>query len=381
MKTQHNYVPALDGLRALAVLLVMMVHFGILGVGWVGVQTFFVLSGYLITTSLIMEKSHTDRILKYLKVFYWRRSLRIFPIYFLYAFAILFFWGASDQWARVFGAVVPILTYSINIYALFPNPVDLNGVGHFWSLAVEEQFYLVWPFLIFYLPIKRLKTLLGLLLIIVPLFRLFLFLFLMEKEQSIARAGEFVNFITFSHLDAFAIGATIVFYRDLSNRLSRNFLRKIFFCALSIVFIAGILNFILISNESSIGLGLISTGGYPWLLLDNLGFVWGYSLLNLFSAIVIFCIVNRSKVFPWLENRYLVYVGKISYGIYLYHVAVLIFINWLKDNGIITNRLISFTIYIGLTLLIASLSYHFFEAYFMKFKKKIKVSDISLSKI
>src|SRR5689334_13554869 len=85
MAIQH--IKALDGVRGIAILLVILFHYGYLGCGWIGVQLFFVLSGFLITSILIKDKGQSLK--QYLKRFYWRRSLRIFPLYYLYLFVML----------------------------------------------------------------------------------------------------------------------------------------------------------------------------------------------------------------------------------------------------------------------------------------------------
>ena len=167
---QSRHIPALDGVRGIAILLVILVHYGeILGTGtrveqrindlfqpfWCGVDLFFVLSGFLITGILLDSKGSSD----YFARFYWRRAVRIFPLYF--AFLTLVFllmrpfyhyvlhrdlWAGLNPWWYV--------TYLSNWKA---NHGDGDAhISHFWSLAVEEQFYLVWPSVIFLCTRRRL---------------------------------------------------------------------------------------------------------------------------------------------------------------------------------------------------------------------------------
>ncbi len=132
----------LDGLRFVAVFLVLIIHFAtIIGMhfsaGYYGVELFFVISGFLITTILL--KTEEPFGIAY-KKFIGRRTLRIFPIYYLTIF-ILFIIGNK----YVHEYLIYCLTYTYN-YIYFKVPV--NSISHFWSLGVEEQFYLFWPFLI-----------------------------------------------------------------------------------------------------------------------------------------------------------------------------------------------------------------------------------------
>src|SRR4051812_30357083 len=122
-----KHLPALDGVRGLAILGVLFFHFGYLGCGWSGVQLFFVLSGFLITSILKGEASRP--LGAYLKRFYWRRTVRIFPLYFAFLFALVALFsvvGPSDafrqQWPYLF-------TYTFNFARVSPDFV----APHFWG--------------------------------------------------------------------------------------------------------------------------------------------------------------------------------------------------------------------------------------------------------
>ena len=169
-----GHFPALDGLRGVAVLLVLLFHFlhidgeggavertllGASRAGWAGVDLFFVLSGFLITGILLDARGATG----YFKAFYARRVLRIFPLYYAYL-AVLFlvlprFLPSLDVKP---GSQGWLWTYLGNV--LFSREGGFHAspyTGHFWSLAVEEQFYLVWPFLVWFLPRRALAAVCG----------------------------------------------------------------------------------------------------------------------------------------------------------------------------------------------------------------------------
>jgi peptidoglycan/LPS O-acetylase OafA/YrhL len=138
-----KYVPALDGVRCFAGLIVAMYHCHILAAGWIGVQVFFVLSGFLISSILLDAKErHAET---FFRRFYWRRTLRIFPLYFAYlAVAAISFalFAVPAAWGELWGW---LLTYTSNFSRMMVYDKGTEFFIHFWSLAVEEQLYQRWP--------------------------------------------------------------------------------------------------------------------------------------------------------------------------------------------------------------------------------------------
>lgn len=170
-------LPVLDGVRGLAVLLVLAFHFLLNSpdislaarsadwlrkfsfVGWTGVDLFFVLSGFLITRILLNARPNPG----YFRNFYARRMLRIFPLFYAtLAFVLLVLPAVSDACARyaaqIGGAQVYLWTYTYNIATLFAHGnVQVLDFGHFWSLCVEEHFYLFWPLLVWFLGVRGVR--------------------------------------------------------------------------------------------------------------------------------------------------------------------------------------------------------------------------------
>ena len=145
-----GYRPALDGLRGVAVLAVMVYHSGLIRGGFLGVDVFFTLSGFLITTLLLEEYARTGTLA--IGRFYIRRALRLLPA----LVAFLIFWGGviltripSEYWSVLGGYLLGVLGYVANWLYIYWRP--LGVFSHTWSLAIEEQFYLVWPVLLFLL--------------------------------------------------------------------------------------------------------------------------------------------------------------------------------------------------------------------------------------
>jgi peptidoglycan/LPS O-acetylase OafA/YrhL len=233
--TGRQYYPALDGLRGLAILLVVVYHnFGFIDVfffGWLGVDLFFVLSGFLITDILLKTVGSAD----YLRNFYARRVLRIFPLYYLCLILFLVvlpnldvafdikYYTDNQLW---------IWTYLQNWLYIFKDPAQTNTLNHLWSLAVEEQFYLLWPLVI--LLIRKpghLLVCMGLLLVGVLGLRLWIW------NNHVADLAYF-NLYTFTRIDGICIGCMIA----LLQRINRRFLTSytpfivLFFAALNFAF-------------------------------------------------------------------------------------------------------------------------------------------------
>jgi len=185
-----DYVPGLDGIRALAAFLVISTHWPNLDLslkfGWIGVNIFFVLSGFLITRILVHEKHR--KLKPYLSKFFLNRILRIFPIYYLFfgitALIIVlmrrFIPELANDGTLLSGInaikhdAIYYLTYSYNIkitlnYFFHWAGYQNQFFGHLWSLAVEEQFYLIFPFIVYFLDERALKKLVVAIIIICPL--------------------------------------------------------------------------------------------------------------------------------------------------------------------------------------------------------------------
>ncbi len=192
----------LDALRAFAAFGVMLGHF--YGIQWslLGVHLFFVLSGFLITGILLKcrDSSYTWEKGKYqLRQFYIRRSLRIFPLYYLVILVLIFvnfnILRNSSLW---------YLTYTSNIYFALIGRFG-SSAGHFWSLAVEEQFYLLWPCLILFLPEKYLLRCISTACLLGLLYRIGGSLLGLNFLARVA--------VTIGCLDFLGIGALLAFYR------------------------------------------------------------------------------------------------------------------------------------------------------------------------
>ncbi len=358
------YIKSLDGLRGLAVLLVFLFHLGRLGfasfgfeVGWVGVQLFFVLSGYLITR-ILLEQKDTD-LKSYLKGFYRRRTLRIFPLYFGYLLLLVIVFLAFSIPESFPAFAGYLFSYTFNYSILF-NGLETNRMfTHLWSLCVEEQFYIFWPFLIYFLSNRQIKILIVALLMATPVFRFILFEILRERLADSETIGTSVYWFTFSHLDAFAIGGGINLIGKKVVGLNPS---KWVAILGTVCLVAGAINYASLATTKPI---LPSSLGYSIHGIANLQFVWSYSLLNLFFASILWHLLYSSN--RLLSSAAPVFLGKISYGVYVFHFPVMGILAKVFGT-VIVNEGITILINLSVTITIAWLSYFLYESRFLKFR-------------
>lgn len=366
-RIHQHYIPALDGLRGIAILLVITFHyfgfFKIFSLGWIGVDLFFVLSGYLITSRLIATFKEKN----YFSKFYRNRALRILPLYYgvLFSFYIIinFFVQPANKEAFAFynqnaGSFVLFLENWSFIFSQQEYPIHLL---HFWTLAVEEQFYLLWPLIIYFFYDKKYFARLLLIMIVIAIcFRCFLF--------SISEGNSLLYFFnTFCRMDSFIIGGALFFFHRSNNNISF----KIILPLVSIALVIGI--FIYGPESGNFFFGTI-----------------GYTLLAIFFAgLIQLATKNKFRLFNnILETKWLIFVGKISYGLYVYHWIVQQFLQnkftqILEVHFSIPNEAalgLSISLCLLISFLISILSFVYFEMYFLKRKYYAKLRDAEKQK-
>lgn len=354
-------IPGLDGIRAIAFLLVFSLHTDYVYIGWVGVQLFFVLSGFLITDILLRMKEKFSAG-DYFKKFYGRRFLRIFPLYYLYLLimfiltTILISLEYRINYMQLFKEQLPYaLAYVYNFFnASSAYSRESWLIGHLWSLSVEEQFYIFWPLLIFLTPKKHLKKLFLAAIAAGPLFRLGIsFLYKYYDVPFMFPDYLVVTYVLpFSHLDAFGLGAFISRFEIPRARLQ-------FFILLLLLPVIGFATTYWSTGEWGTSTAL----GFQFPLGRDLKQVWGYAYLNYTCALLIYLVVREKFLVRILDNRFLSYLGKISYGLYVYHFAIIWFVRRIRDFSIPEQVAKPLTLVISAILIyfVASLSYRYFE--------------------
>jgi len=347
---RRRHLPALDGLRAVAVGIVIVYHAGFGSVsGDLGVTAFFVLSGFLITWLLLKERDRAGTIS--LRSFYLRRSLRIFPAYFVFvviSFALDFLLG--DPWDLK--SAISAVTYTINYRNAFFGHV--GPIPHAWSLAVEEQFYLLWPVLLIALSrFDRLRSGLVAIILGVCAWRSLLYLGFGVPNYYVYNAFD-------TRFDSLAIGCLLAVLTRIpavvqaSPRIAANAFYPV-----------PIILLIYISRD---------------LIGPNWHFSLGYTVDSILIAVLIVQLLQLSHTtgWKWLNSRLAVWVGAISYPLYLWHIWGLS----IADNLTGTDaRLPNLIVGIGLSLGLASASYYGLEKHFLKLKSRLNRSGPAVQSV
>ncbi len=379
---REKHYPALDGLRGIAALMVVAHHsaFSYVLINtfdkawhratsllWVGVDLFFVLSGFLITNILLETRESPN----YFRAFYGRRLLRIFPLYYAFLFGLYYLIPAFGIQLshNLINTQIWQWTYTSNIYVAFHPWPDMN-INHLWTLAIEEQFYLLWPLFVLFAGERYLKKGVILVLVLMPLFR-----------YACLAAGLPTNFIftfTFCRMDGLLLGALI------SIALREGVLEKI---TTSLQ-----LSRIRLLDWSVGGIVTVFVAVYCFFLRnDQFQFntlTWppfaqciGTTLISLPLAYAVMRGISPTTNFLQrsMSLKYLRSIGKYSYALYVLHAPICLwvgahmpspsFLEHLPPEWSFAHSLYIIIIQFTLSILAAVISWHVLEKHFLKFKK------------
>jgi peptidoglycan/LPS O-acetylase OafA/YrhL len=343
--TRVTYISSFDGLRAIAVLFVMFYHgsYGIIKGGWIGVDIFFVLSGYLITSILKKEYLLTGVI--NLKYFYIKRLLRLLPALIICVILCNLIWDyiALPIESNRLIATMASLFYAGNVF----HPLATGPLGFVWSLSVEEHFYFLWPLILSavflnWLPKKQVVVLFTFI-ALVSIFRIFVHVRLdnMQFGMFVIDSYRF----TFCRFDTILLGALLGVMPSFKfHKISVIFSTT---AVISITWILIVVVVMVLSNENTYW----RNGGF---ILTNL----------LCVSAVLFALHSPNN--PALSNQLSQWLGRRSYGIYLYHTPIFLVLENFRESGNYVNLFLVIFLRFALTLLIAGLSFRYIEQPILK---------------
>lgn len=377
MTSPITYFKNLDGLRFVCFFIIFLYHSfhsdfehitnsdtyyfvtrEVMGNGNLGVNFFFVLSGFLITFLLIQERTISRSI--NLKSFWMRRILRIWPVYFIcvafgfIAFPILKSW--LGQIPAETANPYMYISFLSNFDIIINDLPDSSVLGVLWSISIEEQFYLIWPILLLIVPLRSYWVVFSGVVLSSIIYRLNFDSYL-EHEYH-----------TLSCISDMAIGAWGAWLVSQNNQVIAFFKssNKIFSASLWILFAL----FFLFCDETIRTL-------YPLRIAERL-------IFGIIALLVILDLnYNPRTIIPFYKYKTISYFGKISYGLYAYHfIAILVVTTLTRILGINTAiwevLILETLLALMLTILIAHVSFNFIETPFLNLKKKFTPNQINI---
>lgn len=363
------YYPSLDGLRFFGFLLVFLHHVYqttysdnqfanfFLTIfrtnGWVGVDLFLILSGFLVTTLLLKEKLHHGSFS--VKNFHIRRILRIWPLYYLALilgfFVVPFITGQLNNLyyqEQIKNEFFWNFLFLGNWYTVINDYSVFRNISLLWTISLEQQFYFFWPFVL--LTVKRFRTAVFYCVFLIAfaiILRWVLFQF-----QNIQHPDIYVNI--FARFDTLAYGALLGVI-NLYHPDWKKFLKPFLNFPFQLIVISSFFVFLYFTGEEA-----------SYFVRHS---IWGYIVVGLFMLYSIVSALDTHSFFARiLENKVLVWLGKIGYGLYVFHIIGLELSRFLIGKTVFA--FLEPIVALGITIFISWLSYKFFEVKFLKLKSK-----------
>lgn len=353
------YFPELDGLRFLAFLMVLLFHFVVdtqvlfhtfLQYFWAGVDLFFVLSAYLFSKLLTLEYGKWKKI--NFRKFYLRRIFRIWPVYYFYIAIVLLYYVLRHRpfTHYIVLRIITLCTFTDNLIAAARGVTPLPFSGHLWTIGFEEQFYLLVPITILLLARSTFKRRW---LFYASVFVLFTGIRLWFISRHAVYPSIYV--LPFTHFESILLGI-ILGFGDLDFLLNR--VKPMILAFLGLFFFALLCltpNIIVVSYMSN----------------------FTYLFVGISTALMVFSVTRSPLLKKVFSFRPFVYLGKRSYGLYVYHILVGALAMSIVDHipALRSNYPVMLLLWLGITIAVAVVSYRFLEVPFLKLKKKFEVVE------
>ncbi len=395
----RKYYPEVDGLRGAICMLIIWqhCHFSYLNIPFtiaVGcLHTFFIISGFLITSILLKDKERNMPIDTYLKNYYMRRVFRIFPLYFAYVgfMALIAYAFPNSIYVKNFDIAGDIhqnwqylLTYTYNLKEylsiVLEHPYKSSlQIVHLWSLSMEEQFYLVIPFLVYYLSLKNLRRVSLFVLIINPFIRMIAAYWMRRRGIDDTMSSFIMERHSLLQLDVIMYGVVLALFdfswiRKPQRWVVAGFIIYILFTYINGYFLASENNWY---GAKSLWLGIKHIVNQHEFIMYNGFYFYMFTFMNIILALLVYCLISGMPIFSrLLANPTVIQAGKYSYGMYVWQMVVIsmaIMLQKFFPKFLQKSIVFEFIAFIFVTIMsywLAKISYEYFEKYFLRFKDK-----------
>lgn len=394
-RLKNIYLPQFDGFRGSFCFTILIIHHHFYYVnipsnlGYFTMHSFFIMSSFLITRTLMIDKQKSDSFKTFFTKFYIKRTLRIFPVYFAYLAFTMFVALATAKTMykpilgifyelKYFGWMLFSFTYNFkDLYCLFTGHIYNKSLAfpHLWSLSLEEQFYIIVPFMIYFLDIKTIKRLSIIMIILFPIIRIIGFNWLGTLTDDNMHRSFILYRCTIFQYDAFFYGTALALF---DVKWSDKTMNRVFYFLLTCFILTIPVNGWILHRQTGEDFIHIITS-YEF-MTRNGQYIYIDTLVNLLCVSFFYICFKDVNRFSFFRNKFMVDVGaRITYSSYVYQyifiIPVLIFLKPYIDNvdGFVKfiYELAAITVSISGLLLLSHFSYNTLETYFLKKKNKL----------
>ncbi len=392
-RLKNIYLPQFDGVRGLFCFSILIIHhhFSYINlpsnIGYFTMHTFFIMSSFLITRTLMIDKGRSDSFKTFFFKFYIKRTLRIFPVYFAYLFFTIIIGLITARTLykpilginyelKYFGWMLLTFTYNFkDLICLFTHQVYNKSLAfpHLWSLSLEEQFYIIVPFMIYFLKEKTLRRLTIAMIILFPIIRIIGYQWLCTMTDDNMHRSFILYRCTIFQYDAFFYGTFLALF-DI--RWSNQTMNRIFYGLLALFILTVPINGWIIHQQTGENFMHIITS-YEF-MTRNGQYIYIDVLVNLLCVCFFYICFKDENRFSFLKNKFIVDVGsRITYSSYVYQFIFIIpailcyqYLTNILHIPKLPVELVLVIVSISSLLLLSHFSYNTLESYFLNKKDK-----------
>ncbi len=395
-RLKNIYLPQFDGFRGSFCFTILIIHhhFTYLNIpsniGYFTMHSFFIMSSFLITRTLMIDKLRSNNFKEFFVKFYIKRTLRIFPVYFAYILLATFvgLLTYNTPWKAILGIIYELkyfgwmlvsFTYNFkDLYCLFTGLIYAKSFvfPHLWSLSLEEQFYIIVPFMIYFMSIKAIKRLSIAMIIIFPVIRIFGYNWLCTLTDDNMHRSFIMYRCTIFQYDAFFYGTALALF-DIT--FSDKTMNRLFYLIFGLFLLTIPVNGWMLHQQTGESfIHIITTYDF---MTRNGQYIYIDVLVNILCITFFYICFKDETRFSFFKNKFIVRVGReITYSSYVYQYIFIIpvlllihhFFNPDTTPGLIRfmAELVFMFLSISSLLLLSNFSYSTMETYFLKMKDK-----------